>query len=77
LRELVLSTHASSDHPGGAPEAVTHPNSLARSRTISFGYFFLSDPKLGCHPADFWLGAAAMTLIFSFLGFLLSRLPFC
>src|SRR5581483_7744811 len=27
--------------------------------------------------AAFWLGAAAITLIFSFLGFLASRLPLC
>src|SRR5271167_4295842 len=40
-------------------------------------YFFLPVPKLGCHPAVFWLGAAAIVLIFSFLGFLDSRLPFC
>jgi hypothetical protein len=40
-------------------------------------YFFLPEPKLGCHPAVFWLGAAAIVLIFSFFGFLDSRLPFC
>src|SRR5665213_1394230 len=40
-------------------------------------YFFLPEPNVGCHPAVFWLGAAAMVLIFSFLGFLASRLPFC
>jgi hypothetical protein len=40
-------------------------------------YFFLPDAKLGCHPAVFWLGAAAIVLIFSFFGFLASRLPFC
>src|SRR5439155_5856405 len=40
-------------------------------------YFFLPDAKPGCHPAAFWLGAAAIVLIFSFLGFLASRLPFC
>src|SRR5581483_7057879 len=40
-------------------------------------YFFLPAPKLGCHPEAFWLGAAAMVLIFSFLGFLASRLPRC
>ena len=40
-------------------------------------YFFLPEAKLGCHPAVFWLGAAAIVLIFSFLGFLVSRLPFC
>jgi hypothetical protein len=38
-------------------------------------YFFLPDEKVGCQVAVFWLGAAAMTLIFSFLGFLVSRLP--
>jgi len=40
-------------------------------------YFFLPGAKLGCHAAAFWLGAAAMILIFSFLGFLTSRLPRC
>jgi hypothetical protein len=40
-------------------------------------YFFLPEPKDGCHPAVFWLGAAAIVLIFSFLGFLDSRLPLC
>jgi len=39
-------------------------------------YFFLLEPKAGCHPPVFWLGAAAIVLIFSFLGFLASRLPF-
>ena len=47
-----------------------------RSRTIEH-YFFLPEPKVGCQPAPFWLGAAAITLIFSFLGFLVSRLPLC
>jgi hypothetical protein len=40
-------------------------------------YFFLPGPRVGCHPAAFWLGAAAIVLIFSFLGFLASRLPLC
>src|SRR4051795_13090293 len=40
-------------------------------------YFFLPELRVGCHPAVFWLGAAAITLIFSFLGFLASRLPLC
>src|SRR5262245_50845055 len=40
-------------------------------------YFFLPSAKVGCHPAAFWLGAAAMTLIFFFLGFLASRLLLC
>jgi hypothetical protein len=41
-----------------------------------FCYFFFPDPKFGCQPAvaPFWLGAAAMVLIFSFFGFLDSRL---
>jgi hypothetical protein len=44
-----------------------------------FSYFFLPDPNVGCQPAvaAFWLGAAAIVLTFSFLGFLDSRLPFC
>ena len=40
-------------------------------------YFFLPEPKFGCQPAPFWLGAAAITLIFCFLGFLASRLLLC
>jgi hypothetical protein len=38
-------------------------------------YFFLPDPNVGCQPAaaSFWLGAAAIVLIFSFFGFLDSR----
>ena len=40
-------------------------------------FFFLPEAKVGCHPVVFWLGAAAIDLIFSFLGFLDSRLPFC
>jgi hypothetical protein len=41
-------------------------------------YFFLPDPNVGCQPAavPFWLGAAAMVLTLSFLGFLVSRLLF-
>jgi hypothetical protein len=42
-------------------------------------YFFLPDPNEGCQPAvaPFWLGAAAIVLIFSFFGFFDSRFPFC
>jgi hypothetical protein len=40
-------------------------------------YFFLPEARDGCHAASFRLGAAAITLIFSFLGFLSSRLPLC
>ena len=50
---------------------------LAKKTMTPFGYFFLPEPNVGCHPAVFWLGAAAMVLIFSFFGFLDSRLPFC
>jgi hypothetical protein len=51
--------------------------SAVSSRQRLRRYFFLPEPKVGCHPAAFWLGAAAIVLIFSFLGFLDSRLPFC
>jgi hypothetical protein len=47
-------------------------------RAAASDYFFLPlDPGVGCHAAAFWLGAAAITLIFSFLGFLVSRLLLC
>ena len=51
---------------GGIPDA--------QRRTV---YFLLTELRVGCHVAAFWLGAAAITLIFSFFGFLASRLPFC
>ena len=44
---------------------------------IKASYFFLPEAKLGCRAEVFWLGAAAITLIFSFLGFLASRLLLC
>ena len=40
-------------------------------------YFFFPEPKVGCQLPVFWLGAAAITLIFSFFGFLASRFPLC
>jgi hypothetical protein len=51
-----------------------HSKQIEDATVVS--YFFLPDPKFGCQPADdpFWLGAAAIVLIFSFLGFLDSRL---
>src|ERR1700758_4068672 len=57
------------------------PASVVRSiefRVARF-YFFLPDPNVGCHPAagPLWLGAAAIVLIFSFLGFFFSRLLLC
>ena len=51
------------------------PNSA--SDDASHFYFLLPSAKVGCHPVPFWLGAAAMTLIFFFLGFLASRLLLC
>jgi hypothetical protein len=40
-------------------------------------YFFLPEPKAACHSAPvFWLGAAAIVLIFSFLGFLACPIAF-
>src|SRR3954452_20005151 len=59
----------------GRPEQ--RPISPFKSDASRF-YFFLPDPKFGCHPVapPFWLGAAAIVLIFSFLGFLDSRFPF-
>jgi hypothetical protein len=47
------------------------------SDDASHFYFLLPSAKVGCHPAPFWLGVAAMTLIFFFLGFLASRLLLC
>jgi hypothetical protein len=51
---------------------------FVRLRAVVF-YFFLPDPNVGCQPTavPFWLGAAAIVLVFSFFGFFDSRLPFC
>lgn len=54
------------------------PNQIQSGANVSRRpYFFLPDAKLGCHAAVFWLGAAAIVLIFCFLGFFASRLPLC
>jgi hypothetical protein len=71
-RQADALTHCLHDLPLGV---VAAPSAL---RVIDTGhcYFFLSEAKVGCHTA-FRLGAAAIALIFSFLGFLASRLPLC
>src|ERR1700759_3911817 len=40
-------------------------------------YRFLPEPTFGFQSGPFWLGAAAIVFIFSFFGFLASRLPLC
>lgn len=40
-------------------------------------YFLLVAGSSGCHAPILRLGAAAISLGFSFLGFLVSRLPLC
>jgi hypothetical protein len=57
--------------------AACFPQEAAKCIAALLYYFFLPEAKLGCHPAVFWLGAAAIVLIFCFLGFLVSRLPLC
>src|SRR5438132_7575853 len=59
------------------PHAGAGPGPFDNASDECLRYFFLPDAKVGCQPAVFWLGAAAITLIFSFLGFLASRLPLC
>ena len=51
--------------------------SRQRVRLCEHFYLFLPEATVGCHAEAFWLGAAAITLIFSFLGFLGSRLLLC
>ena len=46
----------------------TRPNGLPDNASDDASYFFLPEAKVGCHAEAFWLGAAAITLIFSFLG---------
>ena len=47
-------------------------------QTKLVGYFFLVEPTPDCRlPTPFWLGAAAIVLILSFFGFLVSRLLRC
>jgi hypothetical protein len=78
LGESALRQCAQHQHRNGD----SHANSLKAHRLVRTdlqhcAYLFLPEPKLGCHPAVFWLGAAAIVLIFSFFGFLASLLPFC
>ena len=63
--------------PSAAPQAGAISETNAARRHWTYRHFFLSEPKFGCHPAVFWLGAAAIVLIFSFLGFFDSRFPLC
>jgi hypothetical protein len=60
-----------------APLVRTRPSGLPDNASDEASYFFLSEAKVGCHAEAFWLGAAAITLIFSFFGFLASRLLLC
>src|SRR5882757_2791673 len=54
------------------------PADLMTCRTRPDGYFRLVAPTPGCRlPTLFWLGAAAIVLIFSFFGFFVSRLLRC
>ena len=73
LRRCAQHQHCDGDFHANSLNADT----LSGSDLQPCHYFFLPEPKLGCHPAVFWLGAAAIVLIFSFFGFLASRLPFC
>ena len=64
-----------SDQPGVVPDSLIY---VDRRQIEPVIYFFLpDDPRVGCHAPAFWLGAAAIALIFSFLGFLASRLLLC
>lgn len=53
------------------------PQQNKQFRATLPSYLFFPESKVGCHAMPFRLGAAAITLIFSFLGFLASRFPFC
>ena len=57
----------------------TFPDHALGPAPLAIGYFFVSEGWVGCHPAPvpFWLGAAAIAFILSFLGFLVSRLLLC
>jgi hypothetical protein len=59
------------------PLVRTRPSGLPDNASDDASYFFLPEAKVGCHAEAFLLGAAAITLIFSFLGFLASRFPLC
>ena len=56
---------------------LTRPSGLTDNASDEASYFLLPEAKVGCHAEAFWLGAAAITLIFSFFGFLASRFPLC
>ena len=64
----------SRDGRAAGADATKRPS---RQCSADASYFFLPEAKVGCHAGAFWPGAAAITLIFSFLGFFASRFPLC
>src|SRR3954447_5694443 len=62
-------TRARAVRSGNSGGAIRRPRGTWR-------YFLLPKPAAS-PPTPFWLGAAAIVLIFSFFGFFFSRLPFC
>lgn len=82
-----VAAHAA-PHPEGPPKAGVSKDGRKRGRendsscfrrrmAKEVSYFFFPGPKSGCQAASLRFGAAAITLAFSFFGFLVSRLPFC
>jgi len=86
-KSCTCPAHRRSGSSGQLSKLGVFNNSPMRTLSTSFArlpdnasddasYFFLSEAKVGCYAEAFWLGAAAITLIFS-LGFLGSRFPLC
>jgi len=69
------SSHSSIMKSTPLPHGSHPPLPSLWGKTNADCYFLLPGNKLGCQVAAFWLGAAAVILIFSFFGFLASRLP--
>ena len=61
---------------GGRHDSVSL-SPFAKYHQNEANYFFLLEVKVGCQAEALGLGAAAITLFFSFLGFLVSRLLLC
>ena|SRR5215475_5277364 len=82
--EMVMLPRRTVTGSAGAVTAITRRaadsvslSPFAKHHQNEANYFFLPEVKVGCQAEALGLGAAAITLFLSFLGFLVSRLLLC
>jgi len=75
-RTATCSAGAETAMRGGRHDPVSLSPFAKHHQNVA-NYFFLPEAKVGCQAEGLRFGAAAITLFFSFLGFLASRLLLC